>query len=296
MKNNIEYYPHEKGSHLNGKFKMLRLKYGWEGEGRFWALNNIMADSEGCILDLNKKYVKADVVETLGFSITEFDEYIKYLVEECELIYFSEEGKITNKTLQERFEICMKEREKARIRKAKKDNKKEGSDEILESSGELTDGSGEKLTKESKVKERKENNKAVAEERARESEIKQSEIKQGQPEETDSEKLKKIYAHYFSKPPNLGDIQIIENFLKEFDLQKVEAAFRRARENLNDKINLGYVRGILYETGIKKEEAKRNGPNSENKSSAKSRMEYRFDPDKFRKRGEMLKAIEFGGN
>ncbi len=34
MKNNLEYYQHFTDSHNHPKFKMLCVKYGWEGEGK----------------------------------------------------------------------------------------------------------------------------------------------------------------------------------------------------------------------------------------------------------------------
>ncbi|MDZ7763237.1 MAG: hypothetical protein U5K00_02260 [Melioribacteraceae bacterium] len=38
MKKNISFYSHYSDSHNHWKFKLLRNKYGWAGEGKFWAL------------------------------------------------------------------------------------------------------------------------------------------------------------------------------------------------------------------------------------------------------------------
>ena len=55
MKKNIEYYRHFSGADQHPKFEMLRAKYGWSGDGKFWALNNRIALASNCILDLSKK-------------------------------------------------------------------------------------------------------------------------------------------------------------------------------------------------------------------------------------------------
>jgi len=113
MKNNISYFRHETESYRNVKFKTLRLKFGWEGEGRFWALNSMIADSNDCRLDLGKKFVKADVATELGISLEEFDEFIEYLKDECELLV-SDGDTITTKDVQEVFQQVMKKRNRDR--------------------------------------------------------------------------------------------------------------------------------------------------------------------------------------
>lgn len=109
MKNNIEYYCHYANSHNHPKFKLLRLKYGWAGEGRFWALNNIIAGSDNCILNLNKKYVIASVSSDLGMSIEEFQEFISYLSKECELL-IDIDGNVSTENVRETFKEVMKQR------------------------------------------------------------------------------------------------------------------------------------------------------------------------------------------
>jgi len=65
---------------------MLRVKYGWEGEGKFWALNNLIGDSEECKLDLSRKFIVADILELFQMNREQFDEFINYLVDDCELL------------------------------------------------------------------------------------------------------------------------------------------------------------------------------------------------------------------
>ena len=116
MKKNINYYQHFADSHNHWKFKLLRSKLGWSGEGRFWALNNMIAASDDCTIDLNRKNLKASVMLDLGLSVEEFDEFIKILSDECELI-LNLDGIITTEIVRDNLREVMKERERARLNK-----------------------------------------------------------------------------------------------------------------------------------------------------------------------------------
>jgi len=111
LKNNILFYQHYVNSSDHPKFKTLRVKYGWAGEGKFWALNNKIADAENCELNLSKKYNKASIANDLNFSIEEFDGFLEYLEEDCDLI-IRENNHITTKMLRENLEKVMKERKR----------------------------------------------------------------------------------------------------------------------------------------------------------------------------------------
>ena len=102
MKENIEYYRHFSGADQHPKFEMLRAKYGWAGDGKFWALNNRIALASNCVLDLRKKYVKASIANALDFTLDEFDEFVIYLLEECDLIIETGLG-ITTNEVQENY-------------------------------------------------------------------------------------------------------------------------------------------------------------------------------------------------
>lgn len=128
MKNNIDFYPHAVVADQHPKFAMLRVEYGWSGEGRFWALNNRIGQAEDGLLDISKKYNRAAIAEGLGFKMDEFDAFINYLLNECELIIEPEPGIITTETIQETLQKVMATRETARNRK-KRNSKKIGSGE-----------------------------------------------------------------------------------------------------------------------------------------------------------------------
>jgi hypothetical protein len=153
MKNNIDYYQHYANADQHPKFKMLRVKHGWAGEGRFWALNNRIAQADNCCLDISKKYNAASIASDLGLTIDEFRSFIDYLQSDCELIRECEPGVITTDIIQENFKGVSANREKAR------DRKQRYLEKVSKSSPELSKSSAEqnKKVKESKVKERKVN-------------------------------------------------------------------------------------------------------------------------------------------
>lgn len=117
MKNNIDFYQHYANADQHPKFKTLREKFGWAGEGKFWALNNRIAQAEDCRLDISKKYNKSALASDLDFNIAELDEFIAFLSADCELIKECEPGVFITDIVQENFEKVSENREKARSRK-----------------------------------------------------------------------------------------------------------------------------------------------------------------------------------
>ena len=102
---------------------------GWAAEGRFWALNNMIAQSDECILDLNRKNLKATVMSDLGLKEDDFIEFITVLKNDCELI-IDLNGRITTETVRENLKEVMKEREAARLRKLKSQSQSRKKDEF----------------------------------------------------------------------------------------------------------------------------------------------------------------------
>ena len=156
MKNNISYYPHECAASGHDKFIVLRAKYGWEGEGKFWALNGFIGEADGCLLNITIVRKKAKICDALNFTLKQFDEFIEYLITDCELIYRKGDC-ITNKTCQEALVEVNRIRDKDRRRKDK--TFQSGKEEIPRGKSNIPDGkpqiplrkdslSGEKETKE----------------------------------------------------------------------------------------------------------------------------------------------------
>lgn len=122
----------------------------------FWALNGMIAEAENCTLDISKKYIRASAACDLGLTVEEFDNFISFIIEDCELLFVTAGG-LTNDTLQETLGSVMDERVAARDRK---NGKRKSSPELLNSSPELSQSSPnsartfiESRVKESKVKE-----------------------------------------------------------------------------------------------------------------------------------------------
>lgn len=117
MRNNLTWYDRDSNAHRHPKFKVLRLRHGWAAEGRFWALNGMIAEAEGCILNYSTTRDKMAVMAELDFANTdELETFIAYLLsEECQLLFISDGG-LTNDRLQEALVLANKTRENSRAR------------------------------------------------------------------------------------------------------------------------------------------------------------------------------------
>lgn len=154
MKNNISFYQHKVDSHNHWKFKTLRRKYGWCGEGKFWAFNNLIGDSENCLLDLSDENKKLEIAADLDFEVTELDEFIEFLCAKCKLIFF-EDKKITTGMVQEVFTDVDTRRQKQKEFKRQKALLK--TSVSLENKGKFTEKARVSTVEneQSKVKEKK---------------------------------------------------------------------------------------------------------------------------------------------
>ena len=97
---------------------MLRSKYGWSGEGRFWALNNLIASAENCTLDLTKKAVRVSIADELNYSIDTLNTFLEFLSSECELVNFIG-NKLSTEIVRENLKEVMKQRQRAASNKNK---------------------------------------------------------------------------------------------------------------------------------------------------------------------------------
>lgn len=115
MKNNISFYPHFTNSHEHWKFELLRAKYDWQGEGIFWALNNMIGLSENTVLDVNNKSKRASIASKFKMTLESFEEYLQYLSKDCELIIYKE-GLITTDIVTNTFSNVAEKRNRERVR------------------------------------------------------------------------------------------------------------------------------------------------------------------------------------
>lgn len=113
MKNNLSYYRHEVNSHNHWKFKTLRRKYKWCGEGKFWALNNMIGEAENCRLNISNEDIKASIAADLDFDLPEFEHFIEYLIKVCKLLVEDGGHLMTSMTQENLAEVnCKRERQR----------------------------------------------------------------------------------------------------------------------------------------------------------------------------------------
>lgn len=112
MKTNIKFFTHDTQAHRNYKLRALRAMYGFEGYGRFWALNEMIGEAEACILDLSTPLKKGAVASDLGMNIPEFDKFISFMSdpETCGLISILDDGRVTTERVKEDLDRVMKNR------------------------------------------------------------------------------------------------------------------------------------------------------------------------------------------
>ncbi len=79
MKNNLLYYQHDADADSHPRFKALRARFGWAGEGRFWAINNRIARSNECRLNLSTALHLAALADELDLSPEELVDLLGFL-------------------------------------------------------------------------------------------------------------------------------------------------------------------------------------------------------------------------
>lgn len=140
MKQNIDFFTHDTDAHEHPKHELLIATYGYEGYGRFWALNEMIGRAAEARLDLSVKRNRSKVANVLNMTLPELDEFIDFLSsDECELVDKSDDYVLTTERTQHDLGYAMSTREAARKRKSG------SSGEPNESSGELSESSGEKI-------------------------------------------------------------------------------------------------------------------------------------------------------
>jgi hypothetical protein len=163
MKNNLPYFSHDNNARNHPKMKALIAEFGYEGYGRFWVLNERIAESTGAFIDISRKVNKLDLAKELGFDGNELDQFIAFLSDpEIDLINI-QDNIITTDRLTELFDKTMESRVFERDRK----KEKKESEEIQAEKGEFqpeneeiqaekdTDKTRQDKTKQNKIKQNK---------------------------------------------------------------------------------------------------------------------------------------------
>lgn len=105
---------------------MLRTRYGWEGEGKFWALANMIGDSDLCLLDISDTRKKREVACELEMTFDQLDQYLDFLLsDECGLLVEKKKKLTTNIAQQTLGRVLAKrERNKEEYESRKKPREK----------------------------------------------------------------------------------------------------------------------------------------------------------------------------
>jgi hypothetical protein len=116
MKDNLPFFSHDNDARNHAKMKALRVRFGWQGYGQFWALNEMIAGSQWAKLDLNRKVVKVSVASELGMTTDALDDFLTYLsdADECGLINYKD-GCVTTDRTQEDLVTAMSKRQQKSI-------------------------------------------------------------------------------------------------------------------------------------------------------------------------------------
>lgn len=121
IKDNIMFFSHDANASRHWKFNSLRNHYaekGWAMEGRYWALNGMIAESEGCRLDLSRAAIRLNTANILDLSLQELDDFVHFLTDHdsCDLLN-SEGGIVWTDRCDEELNSARKARESDRRRK-----------------------------------------------------------------------------------------------------------------------------------------------------------------------------------
>jgi len=121
MKDNLPYFSHDNNARRHPKMKALIAEFGFEGYGRFWALNERIAESSNACIDISKKVNKLDLANELGLDGNGLDRFIAFLSDpEIDLINV-QNNKITTDRTNEDYSKMVEKR--TRQRKRKTENK-----------------------------------------------------------------------------------------------------------------------------------------------------------------------------
>jgi hypothetical protein len=125
MKNNLPYFTHDNDAYDHAKHRALRARFGWEGYGRFWALNELIAQAEGCQLDIQRPINRAKVADEMGLSDSDFTDFVAFLAdpEVCGLVNMLDGILTTDRTQEDFAKVDAKrQRDREHIQKQRKDS------------------------------------------------------------------------------------------------------------------------------------------------------------------------------
>jgi hypothetical protein len=134
MRDDLPYFSHDNNAQDHPKMQALIAEYGFEGYGRFWALNERIAAASEAAIDISKKVNKMSLARSLGLNETGIDQFLTYLSDpEIDLVNISPEGILTTDRTQDDYQITRESREKSRDRMRNKREK-----DVTPNNGDVT--------------------------------------------------------------------------------------------------------------------------------------------------------------
>jgi hypothetical protein len=245
MKDNLPYFSHYNNAHRHPKMKALIAEYGYEGYGRFWALNERIAETPGACIDISRKVNRLDLAQELGMSGPKLDNFLKFLSDpEIDLINL-EDGKITTDRITENYQYTMEMLEKERNRKKNKKIPAED-DEIPPEDEDIPEENGE-VTAENDINETKLNETNKTKRTKTHDPQKRISLLDREPK-NDKERVEKkwlenyivIFGSSPIKPRWDITAPLISNALKEVGIEKVLQALETARQD-DFCLEAGYI-------------------------------------------------------
>lgn len=116
MKDNLDYYRRDVDAYTTGQIRVLRNRFGFDGECKYYLLKDHIAKASKCWLNVQNRHISTELRGDLAFSQEELTTFIDYLKgEECGLLIEDEANCISTEDLQELFKKIYAERKRAVI-------------------------------------------------------------------------------------------------------------------------------------------------------------------------------------
>jgi len=310
MKDNLPYFSHDNNARRHPKMQALIAEFGYEGYGRFWALNERIAETSGACIDISKRVNKLALANELNFNGEELDVFLDFLSSpDIDLINI-ENDLITTDRINELFGKVDNERERQRHKKST--GGKCQSTEVKEENTEVLPGENANLPGENDT------------DKTRQDKNRQDNIKQ-----KDEKDLSKLFIKLWQSFPNefniftrFKDFKAWEKFWKQcnYSPQHIETAVKNVVEAIrrgdilpryvpkspDDFVLNGWLLRGLDDFKPKEDEPKRNSniPDADQtekmiKEQKESRAEIVYEnvgmlSDAFKKTAQ-LSAVNQGG-
>jgi hypothetical protein len=139
MKDDLPYFTHDNNASQHPKMKALIAEYGFEGYGRFWALNEKIAQTPNAYIDISRKVYKLDLANELRLNSDELDKFLAFLSDpEIDLINLKNK-KISTDRIDELHKKIIEKRKNRRKNNQDDENGKmdEHFDEMSEQNGKM---------------------------------------------------------------------------------------------------------------------------------------------------------------